>query len=275
MAITIGSFMKMMIFIFSLFLTLPSHVFAKAHYHGVVSSFNVGARYSSLSERRGVVFYRDYQIDPVLSASFFDDRLEFLGESIGYRDFIYGNIVRLRSQVLSIRDNPRFPSKNIYKKNMPDRPDTYEWSNSLEIFIPGYDFNSSENHLAEIDLKFAKDVSKHHGNYFEILGKIKIWGHYVQALKQVIEPNFVFSAGIADSAHNHYFYGANDNAHGINNISYGFWLAFPDESDRYFPIVQLMRFQTVGDHKNASFANGRSDGILFSFILAFKTLDSK
>lgn len=274
MAISNGVLMNLIILIFcTLFYIIPAQLFAKAHHQGTISSFNIGARYSSLSQRRGVVFYRDFQIDPVLSASFFDDRLEFLGESLGYRDFIYSNIVRLRTQVLSVSDNPRFPSKAAYKSGMPDRPNTYEWSNSLEIFIPGYDFSSSQNHIAEFDLKFAKDISQHHGHYFEILGKIKLWARHSSLLKQIIEPNFVFSVGVGDKAHNHYFYGRNDEAHGINNISYGFWLAFPDESDRYFPIVQLMRFSVTGDHKNAEYAEGRNEGILFSFILAYKTLE--
>jgi hypothetical protein len=263
----------MKLVIFALILVFFENVFAAAHHQGTVSSFNIGARYMSLSEKRGVVMYRDFQIDPVLSVSFFDDRLEFLGESLGYRDFIYKNIVRARTQIVAITDKPRFPSKKEYKIGMPNRANTYEWANSLEIFIPGYDFSSSEKHIAEIDLKFAKDLSQHHGNYFEILSKIKLWSHKSSLLKQTLEPNFVFSLGIGDSAHNKYFYGPNDQAQGLNNYSYGFWLAFPDESDRYFPIVQLMKFSVAGDHKHADFAKGRDDGILFSFILAYKTLE--
>lgn len=264
----------MISFFILLYLTLnPNELFAKAHHQGTISSFNIGARYSTLIEKRGVVFYRDFQIDPVLSASFFDDRLEFLGESLGYRDFIYSNIIRARTQIVMINDNSHFPSKNSYKNSMPDRANSYEWTNSLEIFIPGYNFNSSENHIVEFDLKFAKDVSRHHGNYFEILGKIKLWSRHISLIKQIVEPNFVFSAGVGDKAHNRYFYGANDTAHGVNNISYGFWIAFPDEADRYFPIVQLTRFFATGDHKNAEFAKGRNEGILFSFILAYKTLE--
>jgi hypothetical protein len=240
-----------------------------------MSSFNLGARYSSIVEKRGVIFYHDYQIDPVLSASFFDDRLEFLGESIGFRDFIYSNIVRLRTQLVSISDKPRFPSKSKFKNAGVHRPSTYEWANSLEFFIPGYDFNNPKDYLAEFDLKFAKDLTQHNGNYLELIGKIKLYSHFSSLLKQTIEPNLVFSAGIGDSAHNHYFYGMDDNAHGINNISYGLWMAFPDESDRYFPIIQLMRFTVIGDHRNAQYSIGRNDGILFSFILAYKTLDSK
>lgn len=264
----------MKFFIYFFLCVFFQNVFAAAHHQGTVSSFNIGARYMSLSEKRGVVMYRDFQIDPVLSVSFFDDRLEFLGESLGYRDFIYGNRIRARTQFVGITDKPRFPSKSEYKNGMPHRTNTYEWANSLEIFIPGYDFSSSDNHIAEIDLKYAKDVSQHHGNYFEILSKIKLWGHKSTLLKQMVEPNFVFSLGIGDSAHNKYFYGASDQAQGINNYSYGFWIAFPDQSDRYFPIVQLMRFSVAGDHKKADFAKGRDNGILFSFILAYKTLEN-
>lgn len=217
---------------------LPTELYAIAHHKGTISSFNIGARYSSLSAKRGVIFYNDFQIDPVLSVSFFDDRLEFLGDSLGYRDFIFKNNIRWRTQIASVRDNPRFPSKAKYKLNSPDRPDTFEWNNSLEIFFPGYDFNDSKSHFLEVDLKFSKDISKNHGNYFEILNKVKLGAYHSTFLKQIIEPNFVFSAGLGDSDSNQYYYGANDYTHGLTNISYGFWMAFPMKQIAIFQLFK-------------------------------------
>src|SRR5690606_29475429 len=112
------------------------------------SSINVGARYSSLLQNRGVIFYRDYQIDPIFSVFMFDDRLEFLGDSLGYRDFIYKDSIRLRTRVMSITDNALFPDNKSISDGNFDREDSFEWVNGVEFFLPGY----SSDFFAEIDL---------------------------------------------------------------------------------------------------------------------------
>ena len=239
------------------------------HRKGVVSSINIGARYSSILESKGVVLYRDFQIDPVVGIFLFDDRLEFLGDSIGYRDFVYSDVVRLRTRIVSITDEPLFPNYQSVKSGSPNRPDTYEWNSRLELFLPGY----NGKYLAELDLGYSKDVSVSHGSYFELQSKIKIFDFRILPEQTLIESNIFASLGWGDSLYNQYYYGPSADSSGFNNLSYGFWFAFPKEADRYYPIIQLTHFEVLGDYKKGEFTKGRDSGLLFSFIATVGILD--
>ena len=232
------------------------------HHQGTLSSLNLGIRYSSILVNRGLVLYRDFQIDPVIGVFLFDDKLEFLGDSIGYRDFLYGDQIRLRTRLVSITDKPFFPANNAIKETLINRQDSFEWSTQAEFFFPGY----NANYFWEIDLIYAKDLVAHNGNYIEIQSKIKLFDFQLPVLNTKIEPNLFSSVGWGDSAHNQYFYGPSIKSSGFNNVSYGFWFAFPEEADRFYPIVQIKHFETIGDYRNSDFAKDKNEGWLFSFI---------
>lgn len=247
-----------------LWLTALAHgqeVIKDPHRKGLLSGVHIGARFSSVLENRGVILYRDFQIDPVVAILFLDDRVEFLGDSLGFRDFVAGTWLRWRTRLVSLTDKPLFPAWDAIKAGSPLRPDTYEWANSLEVFIPGY----NDKYRAEIDLTFAKDISIHHGHYLELQSKLKLFDFSSPFGKVNIEPNIFASVGWGDHAHNLYFYGSGAPA-GVNNVAYGLWFAFPEKADRYYPIVQFRRFQTVGKNSRAAFANGPDEGWLVSFI---------
>lgn len=239
------------------------------HHKGTISSLNLGFRYSSVLQNRGVLLYRDFQLDPVVAVFLFDDRLEFLGDSIGYRDFVFNDQVRLRSRLLSITDKPLFPAYESIWSGMPSRTDTYEWSNRAEFFLPGY----NESYFAEVDLGFAKDLSAHHGYYLDLQAKVKLFEFRIPRSEIKIEPNFYTSIGWGDAAHNQYFYGPSASASGFNNLSYGLWFAFIEEADRFYPIVQITHFQVLGGNKNAEFAINKNEGWLFSFIATYGVLE--
>ena len=232
------------------------------HHKGLFSSVNLGIRYSSILENRGLVFYRDFQVDPILGVLLWDDRVEFLGDSLSYRDFVVGDWLRLRTRLVSISDNPLFPSIRSVRKDDLDRPDTYEWSNRAEIFLPGY----NGDYLGELDVGYAKDLLRHHGTYLDTQVKVKMFSTRVPFVDTLIEPNLYSTLGWGDGQHNQYFYGSNVAHGGYNNSSYGVWIAFPEEADRNFPIVQITRFQVLGAFRSGDFAVGRNDGWLFSFI---------
>jgi hypothetical protein len=239
------------------------------HHKGFLSSLNLGARYSSVLEKRGVILYDGFQIDPIVGVFLFDDKLEFLGDSIGYRDFVAGKWLRLRTRFVSITDKPLFPSTDAIRNGSPDRKDTYEWENRAEFFLPGY----NDHYQAEFDLGIAKDLSAHHGTYIDIQAKAKLFDYRIPVLATKVEPNLFGSLGWGDTAHNQYFYGPSANHAGINNFSYGLWFAFPEQADRYYPIVQLTHFQTLGDYRNGEYAQGRNSGWLFSFIATLGVLE--
>lgn len=253
-----------LIFLMLLFLTPALR--ADVHQKGLLSSLFIGARYSSQIQKRGVIFYPDFQVDPIFAFFLFDDRLEFLGDSIGFRDYIYSDVIRLRSRLVSISDNPLFPAHEAFKNTFPDREDTFEWSTSLEIFLPGY----NNKYFAEIDINYSKDIVKHQGNYLELVSKVKITDFLL--LNTKMEPNFVGSIGWGDRAHNQYYYGPDDSSSGFTNYSLGLWLALPEKVDRFYPNLQIMYFNSLGDHKNAQFSQNRSEGLLISFIAALSLM---
>lgn len=240
----------------------------KPHHKGLISSLNLGIRYSSLLENRGIIFYRDFQVDPVLGLFFFDDRLEFLGDSIGYRDFIAGKWLRGRTRLVSLTDKPLFPAHNSIKSGAPQRPDTYEWENSLEVFFGGY----GKHYISELDLRYAKDISATYGNYLESQVKVKVAEFRMPGIGVKVEPNLFGLVGWGDDRHNSYLYGPGANE-GFNNIAYGLLLAFPEEADRYYPIVQIRRFETIGRARGGAYSQGRDEGWLFSFIATYGFLE--
>jgi hypothetical protein len=243
--------------------------FAKSpHHEGLLSSINLGVRYSSILKKRGVVEYRGFQLDPVLAVFLLDDKIEFLGDSIGYRDFVANDWLRLRTRFVSISDKPLFPVYESAKIVSSNRTDTYEWSNRAEIFLPGY----NDDYNSEIDFEVAKDLSTHHGTYLELTGKVKLFEGRLPKFDVKVEPNFFASVGWGDLSHNQYFYGSGA-ADGFNNLSYGLWIALPEEADRFYPIVQLTRFQVLGNNRNATLAVANNEGWLFSVIATMGLLE--
>lgn len=261
--------LQLVIFTVAIHVLSLSQAFGDSQHSGTLSSVNLGLRYSSLLENRGVVEYSDFQIDPIVALFFFDDRLEYLGDSIGYRDFVISDILRLRTRLVSITDKPLFPAYDSVRSREIDRPDTYEWSNSAEFFFPGY----NSNYQFEIDVTYAKDLSATHGSYFELTDKVKLARYRLSQVKTLIEPNLFFSLGWGEAATNRYYYGPSANSDGFNNFNYGIWFALPEEADRYYPIIQIKHFETLSSYRDSKYAKDRSDGWLFSFIASFGLLE--
>ncbi len=251
-----------------LFLIFQSMAWATIPHQGTISSINLGLRYSSILQRRGVVSYGDFQVDPVLSAFFFDDHLEFLGDSLDYRDFFVDESVRYRFKISTISDNPLFPAYDSVKSNYFDREDSYEISAGLEFFLESY----TKDYWGEIDISGNKDLKAHQGYYLDVQGKLKL--SQFKIFNKLIEPHAIMRVGWGDEKHNKYFYGPSANADGVNNWAYGIWLEFPLEADRAFPIIQLMRFQTLGENRqNAAYAKDHNEGYLLSFIATVGLLE--
>ena len=124
----------------------------------------------------------------------------------------------------------------------------------------------------ELDFEIARDLHAHKGFYLEAQSKIKITNFSV--LKTEIEPNLFGSIGWGDSKHNKYFYGPSAASSSFNNVSYGLRFAFPEESDRFYPIIQLTRFKVIGDkNRFAEYSEGNNQGWLFSVIATYGFLE--
>lgn len=237
---------------------------------GLWSSLNLGVRYSSRLEARGATFYDGFQLDPVIALFFFDDRLEFLGDSIGYRDFVFGRSLRLRSRFARLVDDPLFPRDEAKLGPSNSRPDTVEWIQSLEWFLPAYD----ESYRSEIDVSFAQDLQAHHGQYLEVKAKAKILDFVLPVGGAIrVEPNAVATLGWGSGAHNDFLYGSGPREGGFNHLAYGIHIAFPDTADRFYPIVKIERTSLLGVQRRGSLGGIRPDGTTVQFIATFGVFD--
>ena len=88
-------------------------------------------------------------------------------------------------------------------------------------------------------------------------------------IKSSIDKNFYFSIGWGDDRHNKYLYGPSADKSELNNLSYGIWFAFPEEADRFYPIIQIKHFETIGHSKNAEYAKNSNLGYLFMVAQQF------
>jgi hypothetical protein len=228
-----------------------------------VSAVKLGARFYSIWESRGVVQYADYQLLPFAAVFMFEDDLEFLPSYISYRHFLYEDKIRFRTRLQKISDNPILPKHESIESIYPDREDSSEWVNRLELFFPSY-----ANYKGEIDLGIHNDLQAHHGVYVELMGKLQLLTFENTFLKKTtIEPNLFFSLGYGDKRHNEYYYGAVD-SDGLNNISYGLWFNALSVADRNNPTITIKRFEVLGDkNKNGLLARDRNEG--YSFIFTY------
>lgn len=236
---------------------------------GTLSTASIGARYSSLMSHRGVVTYDDFQVSPFLVLIFFDEKVEFLGDSLGFRDFIAGDYLRFRTRVHYVSDTPFLPRNENIEDKGTNREDTYEWANGFELFLPGY----NKNYVAELSLMHYKDIKVHRGEFFEFQGKVKLFDFKTPFSKAKLEPNFVFTTGYGNRRHNSYAYGPGGEDTGRTYQSFGLWVAIPEVVDRYYPNVQLTYFETSSAQSDGALARGRDHGVLFSFIASVSVLD--
>ena len=235
---------------------------------GAFSSANLGIRYSSIYKKRGVIVYRDFQIDPVISLFFFDDHLAFLGDSLEYQQFISRDQIRFRTKVAVVDDNPIFPDYESVRNENINRPRTYEWSIGFDFYIPGY----NSDYIGEFEFFYSKDLSAHNGNYLNLTTKLKLFEF--TPFNTSLEPHLVATIGYGDRAHNQFFYGPSASEAGLTDYAIGLWMAFPGLADRHYPIVQIMHFAVMGDkNRRAEYADNRNQGYLISFIATYPLLD--
>ncbi len=228
----------------------------------VVDRISLGGGFASLLEKRGVIYYKDFQIAPVVAAYFFDRRIEYLTDSIGYRQFLIEDRLRWRSSVHYINDDPLFPKHKNFMHRTVDRAGTFEWMNRLELYLPSY-----SKYQGELDVGIAKDLKEHSGVYLEISGKIKIFEKNWNIISDDrSEVNLFATVGYATQEHNEYLYGVGAKE-GFTHLSTGVWINFPDRADRYTPIVMIKYFEVLDrQNRNASWAVNNNHGLMVTLV---------
>ena len=246
----------MTILFFSLLLLSFNKAFSSESFF--IHDVDLGLQYSSLKEAKSVIFYKDFQIDPVLTFQFINDHFEFLGDNISYKQFIHNDNLMIRTRLLDISDQPLFPAHSSLKKNSPHRKSSYEWSNRIEYYFSNY----HTDYYAEFDFEYGHDLFTHHGNYFALESKMKLFKI------NVFEPDLFFSLGSGDKKNNNYYYGSDSKNLSLTNFSTGINLLVPEFVDRYYCMTKLNYFTVVGrQNQNAIYAKNNNHGFLFTLTM--------
>lgn len=222
----------------------------------------MGGGFANLMEKRGVIYYKDFQVAPVVAAYFFDRRVEYLTDSIGYRQFLIEDKLRWRSSIHYINDDPVFPKHKAFMHQAVDRAGTFEWMNRLEFYFPTY-----SQYQGEFDIGLGKDLKEHSGIYLEFSGKIKVFEKTWNIISDDrSEVNLFATVGYATQEHNEYLYGLGARE-GFTHLSTGIWINFPDRADRYTPIVMIKYFEVLdSQNRNASWAQNNNHGIMVTLV---------
>ena len=247
---------SMTILFFSLLVLTPSKSWSNESF--IIHDVDLGLQYSSLTEGKSVIFYKDFQIDPVLTFQFINQHFEFLGDNISYKQFIHNDNLMIRTRLVDISDQPLFPAHSSLKKNSPHRKSSYEWSNRIEYYLTSY----HTHYLAEFDFEYGHDLFTHHGNYFALESKIKLFS------VNVFEPNLFVSLGSGDKKNNNYYYGEGSKNLSLTNFSTGINLLVPEFVDRYYCMTKVNYFTVIGhENQNAAYAKNNNHGFLFTLTM--------
>ena len=223
-----------------------------------IKDLSLGIHYASLKENRGVVSYDDFQIDPVITFEFLNPDFEFEGDSISYKKFIKPDNILYRTRIVYINDLPFFPNKHNIGNSFHHRQTSYEWSHRFEYYFNSY----NEKYWAEIDLEYDKDTITHHGNYFTLESKLKLFTY------KVFEPNLFLGLGLGDKKNNNYYYGPDSTNFGLSDFRAGINLLIPKYVDRFYSVADIHYFSVLNDqNKNAVYAKTKHNGIICTISL--------
>ncbi len=209
-------------------------------YEGKTVSLAVGAKLLTDIVRRGARIYDGVQASPIVYVGLFDDRIQFLVNSLEYADFVYSDIVRLRTKIGSISDRPLLKTAGpLTIRN--SRQSSWEWTTRAEVFFPNYKL-----YWGQIDLSFSKDIKAHGGHYLELTGRVTLARLYFENDKPKLQPQFFATLGWGDGRHNEYLYGTAGQVAGFNHVAYGLMIVAPARIDPHYAILQLYRYDVLG-----------------------------
>jgi hypothetical protein len=239
------------------FVGLCSNAYAASK---IISDVNIGLFFSSLSQRRGVIFYRDFQIDPVITFNIINEDWKFDGDSIAYKKCLQNNNICYRGRVQNLPAQPIFPNK----KSIFYRKDSTEFSSRIEYTL----LSNNGSYMGELSLELDKDLYTHHGEYVEFGTKLKLFSY------KYLEPNLLGTIGYGSSENNIYYYGKTANQAAFNNISLGLVVLVPKIEDRFYPVMKIIYFNVLQDNnKNAEYAINNNHGWVFSIVGTYPIFD--
>lgn len=203
--------------------------------------WTLALRADSVLTDRGATLYRGYQVTPILFLGFFQNRVQIVNASIEYNDFLTKDMIRGRSKIHLVRDDPLYRTHGESRGLRNSRDSTLEWVNALEFFVPDYFDN-----IFSAKLSYAQDFDEHKGAYLQFRPQLTLASLWVERGLAWIEPQLFFSIGYGNNRHNQFWYGTTAaGASAITDISYGISVLSPLKFDRYFATFEWMRYRVV------------------------------
>ena len=207
-------------------------------YDGKVFSLALGAKVKSRLEQRGARTYDGVQLQPIVYAGFFDERIQIFGTSLEFLDFLGTRMLRGRTKLSSVSDDPFLKLAGPVDVRS-SRPSTIEWMSRLELFLPSFD-----SPRVQLDLAYAKELKEHRGDYLELTARLTLARWFLEREKPLVEPQLFATFGFGDSRHNAFWYGAGAGA-GASHVEYGLAVVSPARIDRHFPVFRFYRFDIL------------------------------
>jgi len=232
-------------------------------YDGKLFSLALGGKLGSGVVQRGARTYDGIQASPVIFLGFFDERVQLVGTSLEFQDFIVADIVRGRSKLSFISDDPFLKTAGAVDIRS-SRPTTLEWMTRLELFLPSF-----ATPWVQFDLAYARELKEHRGSYFELTGRATLARLFPEKGKARFEPQLFVTLGFGDTGHNDFWYGAGAGS-GFTHVEYGIAVVAPARIDRHFPVFRfyrydLLRTSAVGPGQLVAQTGGFQADAIFAF----------
>ena len=221
----------------------------------------VGGQVSSLLYKRGIITYEGYQAFPIYSISLFNPNLHLIGSSLFYNVPINGKKFLLRSRIQfdATNDEPLYYT-NEEEDDRIRRDKTNEFDSYLE-----YSFD--DGHY--LRLQYSKDLVEHHGEFFELHGRLALADFYGSGDNSLIQPGIFAAVGYGDSKHNQYLYGEGAGSTGVTSQEYGIYIASPKAIEVFWPTLKMTWFELVGDARDGAYVEEKS-GFSIEALAAFR-----
>jgi len=196
--------------------------------------------------RRGATLYSGIQISPIFYLGLFDEHVRWLGTNVSLVSSPIKEIFRVQTKVAYVRDQPLFVVASDSKNFRHNRPDTWEWTTTLQLRFPNF-----RKQTYALDLSYAKDIDAHRGDYLEISGRLTLAGLIPTDTGYAFQPQLFASLGFGGSRHNEYQYGSGAVGTDPNNLRIGLYIISTARVDSDFPLVSFYYYRVLGSNNRS------------------------
>lgn len=244
----------------SFFLFFTSNLMAQDFFNTEDFHFALGANYTSLSQKRGIITNKGYLVLPLYSINLFNPDLVLAGSSLYFKQKLSDSqALRFRFQSNATGDHPLY-----YTTEKEEERIRREKTSELSFY---YEISSEEN--SHLRIQYSKDLKAHKGAYVELYTHLSLFDLYTKNSKRLAQLGIFASIGGGDKKHNQYLYGGNFDSFQESNYQIGIAILSPDVIDQFWPTLKITKFGLLGEAKSGSYVD-ETDGISLEILLAKK-----